>query len=271
MSSVIEDYIAGGRVPWSPGYTKFKNQFIARCMADPAMMGCFRDSGRLPEGFAPRLDERVVEYPWTIARVRELPGYIFDAGSVYNCPLALDHPDLKDRKIMIYTLLADWITLRPNISYVFGDLRDTIFKDGSFDVIVCISTLEHVGMIQDFKAQPTPGFRGTEQQRSHLNVLREFNRLLKPSGHMLLTVPFGRYEDHGWLQQFDAAMMDDCIAAFGGHKHEEAIYRYTAEGWQVSNREECRDERYYNIHLTPEVQPDGAAAARALACLWLQK
>jgi ubiquinone/menaquinone biosynthesis C-methylase UbiE len=33
-----------------------------------------------------------------------------------------------------------------NISYVYGDLRNTILKDQCFDEIVCISTLEHIGM-----------------------------------------------------------------------------------------------------------------------------
>jgi SAM-dependent methyltransferase len=271
MLSAIETYLATGRIPWSPGYGKFKNQFINECFANPAIMECFRTGAPLPLGFGPRLDERVVEYPWSISRLRDLPGRIFDAGSVFNCPLALDHPDLRDRSILIYTLLADWITLRPNVSYVFGDLRETIFRDEVFDVIVCISTIEHVGMQQNFKARALPHFRGTPEQQSHHAVIREFHRLLRPGGHLLLTVPYGAYEDHGWLQQFDAPMLDAVARTFGGAQLSETIYRYVTDGWQVSDRGAAAQDGYYNIHADPVIPADGAAAARAVACLHLQK
>ncbi len=40
-------------------------------------------------------------------------------------------------------------------------------------------------------------------------------RWLAPGGRLLLTVPFGRFEDHGWLVNYDAARLDALVAASG--------------------------------------------------------
>src|SRR5438874_13340516 len=90
--SPIEQYLAGGRVPWSEGYSKYKNAFIASVFADPVLMARFAASAELPTGYAPRLDERVVEYPWVLSRLRDRPGRILDAGSTFATNLVLDLP-----------------------------------------------------------------------------------------------------------------------------------------------------------------------------------
>ena len=40
-------------------------------------------------------------------------------------------------------------------------------------------------------------------------------------------------------------------------------------GWQRASAADCADVRYYNVHATPDTDPDGAAAARAVCCLEL--
>ena len=37
----MERYVAAGRIPWSDGYTKFKNQLLAEILADDAMLDRF--------------------------------------------------------------------------------------------------------------------------------------------------------------------------------------------------------------------------------------
>lgn len=261
-------YVRQGRQPWSPGYSAFKNAFIDRVLRDPALMRLFAEDDRLPPQWGPRLDERVVEYPWVFSRLRPA-GAILDAGSTFNSKLILAQPAVQGRKLVIYTLEADYITLDPNISYVFDDLRDTPFKDALFDSVVCISTLEHIGFGLDYRRWSKDNPYPEARPDSYREALREFARLLKPGGQLLLTVPYGRREDHGWLQQFDAAGVESIKAAFGGRVAGEQYYRYTAEGWQVARPEDCADLTYYNIHAQPEFDADYAAAARAVVCLEL--
>lgn len=260
-------YVRNGCKPWSQGYSKFKDQFIREVLANDDLMRRFREAAPLPENYGPRLDERAVEYPWVISRLRPGQGRILDAGSTFNTPLILDRPEVSDRTLIIYTLYTDWITLRPNVSYLFGDLRETLFKDELFDSIVCISTLEHIGMGLDIRKYSLQSPFPEADYDSHKQVLREFYRLLRPGGQLLLTVPFGRYEDHGWLQQFDQKGVQAFEAAFGGTLSTATYYRYQAEGWSLATPDECADAKYFNIHATPEFDQDYAAAARSVACL----
>jgi len=265
---LVEQYVRAGRRPWSPGYSRFKDDFIGRVLDDPASMRAFRNSEALPEGFGARLDERVVEYPWVLARLRPA-GWIMDAGSTFNTPLILDRPEIRDHPLLVYTLGTDYVTLRPTLSYLFGDLRETVLKDGLFKTIVCISTLEHIGFGLDYKRWSAEHPYPEADRHSYRQALAEFRRLLSPGGQLLLTVPYGRYEDHGWLQQFDAAGVRAIKDAFGGSVQDETYYRYTAAGWQIASAAECDDERYFNIHAATGFAPDFAAAARAVACLEL--
>jgi len=269
---VIQQYLDSGRIPWSPGYSKFKNQTLINTFADPVLMSAFAQGERLPPGYGPRLDERVVEYPWALSKLHSGPGRILDAGSVLNAPFILDLPMLKGRTLYINSLVMDHVRLDPNISYLHSDFREQVFRPGLFKTIVCISTLEHVGMWPI----PTPPFEESlakPQPEKRLNdcmdVLRYFRELLAPDGQLLLTVPFGKYEDHDWLRNFDAKWIDAFKASFGGICRSETYYRYRAEGWQTATQEECADASYHNMVRTKEWGPDYAAAARAVACLEL--
>ncbi|MCR6629418.1 MAG: hypothetical protein NVV74_04815 [Magnetospirillum sp.] len=272
--NLIDQYIKGRRIPWSPGYAKFKHKLMVETLADPEMMRRFATTAPLPAGFAPHIDERAVEVPWCLARLGRSSGRVLDAGSVLNSDFILDQPRLKSRDMVIWSLVIDQFLLRRNLSYVHGDFRAPILRPESFETIVCISTIEHVGLwpipsppFAESLAKPQPqkdlfGYRG---------ALQTFKELLVPGGHLLVTVPFGKKEDQDWLQVFDEAGVDDIAASFGGQVAEKAFYRTSPEGWQVATPSECADSRYYNFVKQPDRDPDMPAAARAVACLDLVK
>jgi hypothetical protein len=268
----IRRYHEGGRRPWSEGYSKVRSQIIGEALHDANVMARFRSGARLPEGYGPRMDERVVECPWTIARLRPGQGRVLDAGSVLNKPLFLGLPQLRERTLFVYSLDLNWVHLNPKVSYVWGDFRDPVLKDELFETIVCISTLEHVGMapIPTLPYQPAKGPPPPTDRHAYRAVMREFRRMLVPGGQLLLTFPFGRAAELPWQQVFDAAGLRDVVASFDGELGVEAYYRYRAEGWQLSSAEECAECEYYNaIVRMPDYDPDYAAAARAVACLEL--
>lgn len=257
-------------LPWSAGYNPRKNKLISDTLADPAMMQRFARGERLPDNFGDRIDERVVEYPWVLSRL-SANDPVLDAGSTFSSPLMLESPQLRDRRIIIYTLLTDWITLNPKVSYIFGDFREMLLKDACVRSIACISTLEHVGMGQSYKDFDIDRHAPDEDLGGYRIALSEFARVLKPGGQLLLTVPYGKRENHGWLQQFDATTLAEVASAFPGHTGT-TYYRYRKGGWQVATAAECADAAYYNIHARKDgFDPDYAAAARAVACLEFHK
>lgn len=259
------------------GYSEYKELVLRRRLWSAAFLGRFLDHRELPKGYGRRLDERVVEYPWLFARLgRAGPecngrrGRLLDAGSALNHAFLLKHPILSERSVVSCTLATEQTASRTNMTYVRGDLRHVAFRDGSFDEIACISTLEHVGMDNSFlyvrsrqREEPRP-----DDYRVAIRCLRA---ALRPGGRLYLTVPFGRYEDHGWLQQFDGHMVESIADVFEGSMADITCYRYTADGWQLADARECEECRYFDVHRAEGFDPDRAAAARAVACLTLVK
>jgi len=266
----VRQYLDGGRIAWSPGYKPYRNGELHRVVRDEQVLATFRAGAPLPAGYAFGLDERLVEYPWMLARMPEAAGRVLDAGSTLNYPYLLDLPQLANKQIVIVTLAPETMERRPNVSYLYDDLRDVVLRDDVFQTIVCISTLEHIGL--DNTQLYTTDARYAEGDHSgYRPALRELARVLAPGGRLLLTVPFGRAEQHGWLQQFDAAGLDEIATTFGHLPTETTIYRYDEHGWHVSDAASCADRQYYDVHAGGPPPSDCAAAARAVACMVFTK
>ena len=262
----VRAYLAGGRVPWSEGYKPYRAELLRRVVQDEALLAGFRDASPLPNGYGLGIDERIVEYPWVLARLDAAPGRLLDAGSTLNQAYLLDLPRLARKTLVILTLAPEHFERRPNVSYLFGDLRDLILRDAVFDTVVCISTLEHVGLDNTRLYTADERFREGRPD-DYRRVLAELRRVLVPGGRLLLTVPYGRAERFGWMQQFDAAGLEDVAATFGARPAATTFFRYTPAGWVLADAASCADCAYYDVHSAGDPAPDGAAAARAVACL----
>ncbi len=75
--------------------------------------------------------------------------------------------------------------------YIVGDARDTGIAAASFDLILCVSVLEHI-----------PGWEKT---------LPEISRLLAPGGHLILTFDVRRNTDSDGLSVEDASRLLDTL------------------------------------------------------------
>ena len=107
------------------------------------------------------------------------------------------------------------------------------------DLVWCISTLEHL-----------PRMLWTE-------AVRQMVRVLKPEGRMLLTVPFGKAEEHAWGWNFDASMVDLVLKWMPGGRAE--YFRHDEDvGWVPSERGDLSGVGYYGQNNA------GAAAVAAL-------
>lgn len=273
----VKSYLRNGRKPWSRGYHLFKERWIQRHLNDSNFLNTLRTSGEFPPHYGEFLDERVVEYPWLFSRLEPTPGRLLDAGSILNYGYLLQHEALRGKDITIVTLAPEnhcfW---QRGISYLFADLRDLPLRDNWFDEIISISTIEHVGM--DNTLIYTPDNKYKENCGRHfLRAVRELRRVCKPGGKVYLTVPFGRYTDFHWYQQFDAAMIDELIATFEPARVRESYYSYQEGGWHRSEKAACAHLEGFDIHATRymnpvsdrDYDPDHAAASRAIAALEL--
>lgn len=263
-----DQYVAGGKEPWSVGYGEYRKWFLTQALANESLLDALRHDGPLPAHFGHRVDERCIEFPWTIAHLRDCGQRLLDAGSTLNHLVLLQHPVLAERKLIICTLAPEGQLRRAGVSYLYSDLRCLELRDGCLDALTCISTLEHIGMDNTLLYTPDQSFNECDLD-CHLQAVAELRRVLKPGGVALITVPFGVRENHGWTQQFDRAGVQAIIDAFAGRVESWQCFRYLPDGWTKATIEECANCKYFNFHATGRVEADGAIAARAVACLRL--
>ena len=266
----IMKYLASGRKPWTSGYPEYKEMVLGDVLGNQDLLERFRHNSVLPERYGFRIDERIIEYPWVLTRLDVAERLLLDAGAGLNYPYILDIPALASRSVVIYNLAPGNIVRRSNVSYIYGDLRHTILNSEYFDEIVCISTLEHVGMNNVFLYSKDPRFNEFRPD-DYQDVIREFKRLLKPGGRLFITVPYGRYENLGWLQQFDRKKVETVLEVFDGAASSIAYYKYFAQGWQIADADACADGSYFDIHHKADYEPDYVAAARGVACIEMVK
>jgi SAM-dependent methyltransferase len=248
-------------------YARHKRRVLARVTRDPDVRSAVLGDRDLPAGFGVGMDERVVEYPWVLARIPPGPARVFDAGSTLNYEWVADHPALDGKSVVLFTLAPEGVLARRNFSYLYGDLRATMLQDASMDIVVCLSTLEHIGM-------DNRGYTGHDRDRDHdldawHPALLELRRILRPGGHLLLTVPFGRAQDLGWLQQFDREGLRAIRHAFDGIALECNYFLHRdGLGWQRASPDDCADATF--LYRAPG-GTSMATRATAVACMALER
>jgi len=222
------------------------------------------------------LDERIVEYPWALHRLaaHHRPNDpILDAGSVMNhrrillhCRRAGLHP------LSVVTLKYEgFAQVSDEVRYEFADLRRLPYRDGWFGAVVCLSTLEHVGM--DNAMYGDSSGRNVDPSRETDEAMREIRRVTRTGGAMLLSVPFGASENRGWLRLFDAGELQRLTAAPGWRVQDTRIVRATREGWRVCSMAEAATSGYNEPRSTRRASvrtaPEWVSAAEAVALVEL--
>lgn len=172
--------------------------------------------------FGLHIDERILEIPLGL-EVSQLdrPGKVLDAGSALNLPFLRDFIGTPEAHLVHLTQSSDseyYKTDGPKISYVYADLRDLDYKNGAFDRIVCLSTLEHVGMDNERYGGATE-----TAPKTAMLAFREMLRVLAPGGSLVITVPYGEAKGFGWYRTFG---QDDIREMLRVAKKYDVVSRY---------------------------------------------
>jgi SAM-dependent methyltransferase len=241
-------------------YNATHRALIGSLLASEEWRELFAAGDQLPAGLGVGYDERVVEYPWLFSR--RLRGRVLDAGSVLNHRHVVEAILEEVDELTITTLAPEPVAfISMAVSYLFADLRELPFRDDWFDEVVCLSTLEHVGMDTAIYGADTP--RAPDPQEEAAKALRELLRIVKPGGRVHISVPYGHSEDLGWLRQLDRAEVNELFTRAGAPRRDESVFLLTPEGWRRATPAEAADATY---NLGPGRAPDGAVAARAVLC-----
>jgi len=205
---------------------------------------------------APPGDERPIEIPWALGRARGAKR-VLDAGSAFAEPAYLAALAALGADELVAVDLAP--VEIPGLRAVVADLRDLPFHDGSFDLALCISTIEHVGFDNSIY--------GIEAERDDDGIARalgELRRVLAPDGRLVVTVPTGAHEEHGWFVQLEPDDWRARFAAAGFDTTDEETYALGPEGWAAA--EDVAGARYREqgagAVLCAELTPERAGGSR---------
>jgi SAM-dependent methyltransferase len=166
--------------------------------------------------------ERVVEVPWVLSRYRG-ERRVLDVGYA-NAPAAYLALLLELRVPHLHGVDLARRSL-PGASLAQADGRALPYRGATFDLALCVSTLEHIGL-DNRRYAPR-----AETKRGDVETLAEVARVLVPGARLLVTVPFGRSEDHGWFHQYDWGEWCELLGRVPLRAEEQATYQLQPEGW----------------------------------------
>ena len=198
--------------------------------------------------------ERYVEIPWALSKYSNEQtvldiGYANAEERYIKFLLSLKIPnlhglDISERKI------------EGLISHV-GDIRNTNFEDNYFDLIFCISTIEHIGRDNSvYKANFTE-----DLEKGDLDALKEIYRITKTGGKIIITVPFGKFFNYGWFVQYDETRLNKLLNSCPFEILEKDFFKYE-NGWHKCDKNDLKDTLYHD---------NNSPAAAGLVCLLLKK
>jgi SAM-dependent methyltransferase len=171
----------------------------------------------------PGTDERLIEIPWVLSRLGK--GRTLEVGCAFAEPAYLVAlADAAPGALVGLDLVEAEI---PGFATVVADVRALPFPDGSFDQVLLVSTLEHIGAdnaIYGIAVDADADGRDT--------ALRDLRRVLDTSGRLLVTVPLGEPNDYGWFRQEDTAGWTALFTGAGFFIEELEAYELGEEGWR---------------------------------------
>jgi SAM-dependent methyltransferase len=138
-------------------------------------------------------NDRSVEVPWVLQRIGAARR-VLDVGCSTSSHLEDLTATRSRRRRRVYGLDPDAPRPIGNAGIVKGTVVAPPFPVASFDLILCISTVEHIGL---------PIYGQREFPHGDTLAMRHMRSLLAPGGHLLLTVPFGRAQVNPWFRVYD--------------------------------------------------------------------
>ena len=220
------DFNYGVQVVYEPGPLLFPS-LIKRLRGNQIFLKAL---ARLTRGGWPwlvkerwQVNERIVEMPFVLRSITEGERLILDLGCCESAlPLELAHLGYK----VVGVDQREYLISHPNFRFVQGDICQLSFPSNLFDVVVSLSTIEHVGL----------GFyRDRVNAQGDLAAVKEIWRVLKPGGKLLLTAPYGR-PCESWQRVYDSEGIKKLLSNF--RVENMRYYKRLGQAWVEASREE---------------------------------
>lgn len=148
----------------------------------------------------------------------------------------------------------EWLDAIFKVPVEIGDIREMSMQENHFNVVTCISTIEHIGFDEAEEEDENTAFKRSEDETEvrltrsndvNANVLAQFSKALKPGGHAIITTPMGKggpalLKDSLGLftrqWEYEADSWNDLVSQPGFEVIEQSFYSLGENGvWQQVN------------------------------------
>jgi SAM-dependent methyltransferase len=205
------------------------------------------------------ISERLVEYPFLTRNLisPDTKARILDIGSA-NSPLTKAISKFGNKKWQVIGIDIATVSEKfDSLSLTRMDARLLGFRDEVFDQIICISTIEHIGIPSDYY-----NIRQSDEL-GDMRAISEIYRVLKKGGSVIATLPYGnkiKKQDH---RIYNKSSLDNITLVFSVIRKE--FYRYDDGKWKKCKNQSIADK----IPNTKGIPP--YFHSRVCACLLLGK
>lgn len=119
-----------------------------------------------------------------------------------------------------------------NFKFFKGNFLNNGFKDESFDAVVSVSAIEHCGL-------DTFGEGGFNN--GDISIMKEFYRILKPNGKIIMTIPYGKKSVNPLYRVYDSDSLGKLLSNFKILKINYYIGKHNNCAWIPCSREDLTD------------------------------
>ncbi len=193
------------------------------------------------------LDERCIEYPVALEAIIEASKHpnlhVLDVGCVLNNSLIAKYVSQLAQMIWLVNPSLEKPAYTENMVYVLSDIRRLRLPETlGFDLVTCLSTIEHVGMDNTRYGGAPAEFDGEigDPERFAIEGLKSVARMVKAGGRLLTSVPFGPFELLYLYQQpgkpiyytFDKPRLLRLADSLHGFEYTTLVYKVVpGQGW----------------------------------------
>jgi len=185
------------------------------------------------------IDERVVEIPWVIDSLRSKKGRLLDVGCSLNHDYIVN--ELKNfNKIHFLNLYREKNNFSDKaVIYKIENICHNSYSSNYFDVITCISTLEHIGY--DNSIYNLNNYNFDKRKTNFFLAIKEIKRILKPKGFFFFSVPFGKSMNFKNLHQFNYKEILNLKNFFIPSRFSFKFFKYKNFSWKEVSKNDCSD------------------------------
>lgn len=171
-------------------------------------------------------DSRLMEYPFVFSKIINSPrGRVLDIGCAARHNFLV--PTLCTMGWEVWGMdIREWSFSHPNFTLIKGDIRNNALKDCSFDYVVCISTLEHIGLA---------GYYGVTEEDVYGDIVAgaRIYEIIKDGGRLLLTVPYCEtYSVRAGARTFDSGRLKLAFPNF--EIKDKLFYTLNKDKWELT-------------------------------------